>query len=333
VAPRGRRRNRVAAAAGILLVLGGATGCEGNTTVLPAPLLAQDGELRADVQVPLAGGAGRLEGTLVWQSDGRWIMVERIYYRDELGEEVVRRSRTNPGERAADYVGFVRQLNETPGLRLPGEVAQGGPITCAPGQARVSFAMVDDFRNEVFQWTRCGAGNFFTLSAGTGSVEPGTLRVITAVQLTRSFTLGDSERSVFEGSIPFGTLARGSDSPAREPGSRAFLSLDGSVPSDWSDFWTRHAGAGVPEPTVDWGSEMVLLATPGRRTEAGHGVGVRRVLPVGVATQVQAVESIPGDFCAPASLTAYPFHLVRAPLGPPPVNFAELLPQRFACGG
>jgi len=317
----------------MLLVIVGVAGCEGNTTVVPAPLLAQVGELRADVQVPLAGGSGRLEGTLVWQSDGRWVMVERIYYRNQLGEEVVRRSRTNPGERAADYAGFVRQLNETPGLRLPGEVEQGGPVSCAAGQATVTFAMVDDFRNEVAQWTRCAAGNLFSLSPGSGSSGPGTLRVVTAVQLTRSFTMGDAERSAFEGSIPFGTLARGSDSPAREAGSRAFLSLDGSVPEDWTAFWNRHAGAGVPEPEVDWATEMVLLATSGRRMEAGHAVGVRRVLPVGAATQVQAVESIPGDFCAPASLEAYPFHLVRAPLGPTPVTFADLLPQRFACGG
>ncbi|TVP43438.1 MAG: hypothetical protein EA350_13645 [Gemmatimonadales bacterium] len=317
----------------MLVVVGATTGCEGDTTVLPSPLLAQIGELRADVEVPLAGGTGRLEGTLVWQSDGRWVMVERIYYRNQLGEEVVRRSRTNPGERAADYAGFVRQLNETPALRLPGEVVEGGPNSCPGAQARVTFAMVDDFRNQVSSWTRCASGNFFTLSTGAGSPEPGAVRIVTAVQLARSFTMGDAERSGFEGSIPFGTLDRGADSPAREPGSRAFVSLDGSVPGEWSSFWRRHAGAGVPEPEVDWASEMVLLATPGRRTEAGHGVGVRRVLPVGVATQVQAVETIPGDFCAPASLEGYPFHLVRAPLGPAPVNFADLLPQRFACGG
>jgi hypothetical protein len=316
-----------------ILLFGVLAACDGEPTVLPSPRFAQIGELRADVELPLAGGEGRLEGTLVWQSDGRWALVERIYYRDRLGEEVVRRSRTNPGELSAEYTALITQLNETPGLRLPGEVDRGGPATCASNQARVTFAMVDAFRDQVARWTRCASGNLFTVTPGTGVPDPGASRVVTAVQLTRSFTVGDAERSIFEGSLPFATVGRGPDSPAREARSRAFLSTDGSPPPAWEDFWSRHAEAGEPLPAVDWTREMVLLATPGLRIEAGHAVGVRRVLPVGVATQVQAVESVPGDFCAPAALERYPYHLVIAPRGPDPVDFADLLPQRIPCGG
>jgi len=316
-----------------MLLLGILSACGDEPTVLPSPRFAQIGELRADVEVPLAGGDGRLEGTLVWQSDGRWVLVERMYYRDRLGEEVVRRSRRNPGELSGEYTALITQLNETPGLRLPGEVEQEGPVTCATNQARVTFAMVDAFRGEVARWTRCAIGNFFTVTPGSGGSDLGTPRVVTAVQLTRSFTIGDAERSVFEGSLPFSTVDRGADSPAREARSRAFLSSDGSPPPAWVDFWNRHAEAGVSSPTVDWNREMVLLATPGRRMEAGHAVGVRRILPVGVTTQVQAVESVPGDFCAPAALERYPYHLVIAPRGPAPVDFADLLPQRIPCGG
>lgn len=315
----------------LLLVL--LASCGGEPTVLPSPRFAQIGELRADVEVPLAGGEGRLEGTLVWQSDGRWVLVERIYYLDRLGEEVVRRSRTNPGERSGEYTALVTQLNETPGLRLPGEVEQEGPATCAPNQARVTFAMVDAFRDQVARWTRCATGNLFTVTPGSGTPDLGAPRVITAVQLTRSFTVGDAERSIFEGSLPFATLDRGPDSPAREARSRAFLSEDGSPPPGWEAFWGRHAEPGVTSPDIDWTREMALLATPGLRMEAGHAVGVRRVLPVGVATQVQAVEAVPGDFCAPAALERYPYHLVIAPRGPAPVDFADLLPQRIPCGG
>jgi hypothetical protein len=316
-----------------LLLLGALAACGGDTTVLPSPRFAQIGELRADVEIPLAGGDGRLEGTLVWQSDGRWVLVERIYYMNRIGEEVVRRSRRNPGELSGEYGTLVTQLNETPGLRLPGEVTQGGPVACAPNQSRVTFTMVDTFREQIAQWTRCATGNLFTVTAGSGGPDAGAPRVVTAIQLTRSFTIGDAERSVFEGSLPFATLDRGPDSPARELGSRAFLSTDGSTPPDWDAFWARHQGPGSPAPEVDWTREMVILATPGRRMEAGHAVGIRRVLPVGVATQVQAVEAIPGDFCTPAALERYPYHLAVAPRGPVPVDFADLLPQRIPCGG
>ncbi len=330
---RGRSRAAFGTALGAALLLPLVSGCEGTTTVVPSPRFAQIGELRADVEVPLAGGEGRLEGTLVWGSDGRWVLVERIYYGNVLGEEITRRSRTNPGEQGPEYASLVQQLNETPGLRLPGEVTQGGPTSCGEGRARVTFTMVDSFRDEFAVWTRCATGNLFTVTPGSAGPDAGAARVVTAVQLTRSFTVGDSERSIFDGSLPFATLDRGASSTAREPGSRAFASADGSPPAGWAAFWEAHAGAGVEPPVVDWSREIVILATGGRRDEAGHRMRVRRVLPVGATTQVEVVEEVPGDFCAPAALEQYPFHLVRAPRGALPVGFGELLPQRIPCGG
>jgi hypothetical protein len=296
------------------------------------PGFAEIGELRADVEVPLAQGAGRLEGTLVWQSDGRWVLAERIYYGTTLGSEVVRRSRLNPGVLSAEYGSLVRQLNDTPGLRLTGEVPEGGPGSCGT-ESKVTFTMVDSFRGISRRWTRCASGDLFTLSAtaaGGGAEAP---RVVTAAQLTRSFTLGDRQSSVFAGSVPFATLDQGTDSPAREAASRAFYSPEGTVPEDFLLFWTAHAGANAPLPSVDWTREMVLLATGGLRTEAGHEVELRRVLPVGIFTQIQWVERVPGDFCAPAALDRYPYHLVRAPLGPLPVVFGEAITLRIPCGG
>jgi hypothetical protein len=326
-------RHHVNPGALAIVLLGLVAGCEGTTTVLPSPRFAQVGELRADVEVPLAGGAGRLEGTLVWTSDGRWVLVERIYYGNVLGEEVTRRSRLNPGELGPEYASLVQQLNETPGLRLLGEVTQGGPATCGEGRARVTFSMVDDFRDEFASWTRCASGSLFTVTPGSAGPDAGAARIVTAVQLTRAFTAGDAERSVFEGSLPFATLDRGHTSGAREPTPRVFASTDGNPPEGWAAFWAAHAGAGAEPPAVNWSTEMVLLATGGRRNEAGHRFRVRRVLPVGAATQIEAVEEVPGDFCAPAALEQYPFHLVRAPRGSLPVDFGEFLLQRIPCGG
>jgi hypothetical protein len=95
-------------------------------------------------------------------------------------------------------------------------------------------------------------------------------------------------------------------------------------------------GTGIPAPEVDWGGD----GPPGHARTARRGRsrgGVRRVLPVGVATQVQAVEAIPGDFCAPAALERYPYHLAEGAPGacpgglrrsPPPADRLRRMSSR-----
>ncbi len=315
-----------------LLVVGVIPACEGSTTVVPTPRFAQIGEIRIDVERPIADGLGATEATLVWMSDGRWVLVERMLYQGRLGEERILSSRLNPGQLAPEYSTLNQQLNENPGLRLPGEVDQGLIPTCVSPRSRVRVTMVDTFRDEVAQWTRCVDGSLFTLSVGSAGPDANAPRVVNAAQLVRAFTLGDSERSVFEGSIPFANLDRGESSPARPDGPMVFLTEDGTEPDGWSDFWQSHTEGSQPLPEIDWGSEMVLVGSPGLRNEAGHTVNVRRVLPVGTATRVEMLEEIPGDFCSPAARERYPFHIVVAPLGPRPVSFSEPSELRVPCG-
>ena len=299
--------------------------------VLPAPRFAQVGELRADVQVPL-GPEGRLEGTIVWQSDGRWSLVERIYQRDILGGEVVRTSSNNLRDLTTAYASLVQQLNESPGLRLTG--GQIPPIagSCAPDQTRIRFSMVDTFRNEIQTWDRCARGNLFTLTPGSAGPDAAAARIVTAVQLIRSFTLGDLERSVFQGSLPFATLQTGVGTPAIPQTARFFRSSDGNAPEDWLAFWASLMGNQVSQPDIRWQEEMVLLMVDGNRGEAGHRLRVRRVLPVGALTLIEAVEEIPGDFCTPASVSERPYHLVRVPRIATAVQFGQPLPLRTPCG-
>lgn len=310
----------------------GLLACEGSTTVVPNPRFAQVGEIRIDVELPISDGLGSTEATLVWASDGRWVLVERMRYLGRLGDERVLNSRLNPGQLAPEYATLNQQLNENPGLRLPGEVDQGLIPTCAPPRSRVRVTMVDSFRDEVAQWTRCADGGLFNLSVGSAGPDANAPRVVNAAQLVRSFTLGDAQRSVFEGSIPFASLDRGQDTPARPEGPLVFLSEDGLEPQGWEEFWAAHSEGSGSLPEIDWGAEMVLVGAPGLRTEAGHQVNLRRVLPVGAATRVEMLEEIPGDFCSPAARDRYPFHIVVAPLGPRPVTFSEPSVLRVPCG-
>lgn len=321
-------RTLILPAVSFLIVL---AGCDGGTTEVTDPRFAQVGELRIDVELPVGDGLGIAEATLVWHSDGRWVLVERMRYRGVEGGERILNSRRNPGELAPEYSTLNQQLNDNPGLRLPGEVDQNLVPECLPPRSRVRVMMVDHFRDEVAQWTRCTDGGLFNLSTAAAGPDSEAARVINAAQLARSFTLGDEERSAFEGSIPFATLSRGEDSPAEPSGPLVFLTDDGSEPEGWAAFWEANGGGHLPL-VVDWSSEMVLVGAPGLRTEAGHRIQVRRVLPVGTATRVESLEEIPGDFCSPAARDRYPYHIVVAPLGPRPVSFSDPHQSRIACG-
>lgn len=317
---------------GLILMLLAIVGCGDTTTVVPTPRFAQVGEIRIDVERPSPGANGLTQATLVWRSSGRWALVERIVYRGETGDERVLNSRLNPGQLTTEYQTLNRQLNENPGLRLIGEVDDDLIPQCTGPRSRVRVTMVDTHRDEIAQWTRCTEGDLFGLSSAAAGPDPEASRVISAAQLVRSFTLGDQSRSAFEGSIPFATIDRGEDSPARPEEPRVFLSEEGVQPEGWLDFWQRHAGPDEPLPSVDWTEEMILVGSPGLRIEAGYRARVRRVLPVGTATRVEMLEEIPGDFCSPAARDRYPYHIVVAPLGPRPVSFSEPQTLRVPCG-
>lgn len=329
LAPRRRGAFGVSIALG-LVVLGG---CDGGSSpgADPGPF-GEVGEIRVDVQTPTPGGVGRVESTLLWLSDGRWALAERMFHEGVMGDEVVRRSRGNPGDLQAEYQALILQLNENPALRLFGAVNPDVNLTCIAPQSRIDVALLDTRKNALARWTRCVSGGLWNLSAPTAGPDLAAVRVVTAAQLVRGFTVGDQGRSAFEGSLSFATLARGDDSPARPSEPRVFLSKSVLPPSDFVAFWASHAGASAPLPNIDWEREMVLLAAAGVRDEAGRELRIRRVLPVGTATLVEVVEDIPGDFCSPAKAVRHPFHLVRTPLGPVPITFGEILPNRFPCG-
>lgn len=314
----------------ILLAMGG---CDGDSVTLPDPRFGQVGQIQVQFQSPVAGGVGMLEETLVWRSDGPWVLAERISYDQEQGGEAVRRPVLNPGDLTPEYRSLIQQVNESPGLRLfAGDVPQSLEPECDDTQSRVILTIRDDFRGEQARWSRCADGGFFAATPGGAGPDAGASRVVTTAQLARFFTLGDQAVSSYLGTIPFRTLARGADSPARPIGPRSFRSGDGSPPGDWEEFWASHAGANEPQPAVDWDQEMVILGAVGRQLEAGDSVQVRRILPIDEGTRVELMRRVPGDFCSPAAQEGYPYHLVVAPRTAAPIQFADPLVERIPCG-
>ncbi|TVP78581.1 MAG: hypothetical protein EA352_01860 [Gemmatimonadales bacterium] len=316
----------------ILILAGFLVACEDSTTEVSPGRFGETGEIRVDVNRPLAGGTGGVETALVWRSDGRWVLAERIRYRGEMGAERVVNSRLNPGELAPEYASLIRQLNETVGLRIVDEVPSDLDPACEPPRSTVSVTIVDALRDSVVRWDRCGDGDLFDLTPAGAGPDPQAARIVTAAQLVRFFTLGDEDRSAFRGSIPFAQIDAGETSPAAPPESLVFVSDVGEPPGEFVQFWTEHAGSEVSLPQVDWSRDMVIVASTGPRTEAGHRLRVGRVLPVGTATRVEVLEERPGDFCAPASRDTHPFHIVVAPRGPTPVTVSDPLENRVPCG-
>jgi hypothetical protein len=322
-----------------LLLLGGLlAGCEDTTTVLPAPQFGQNGQIQVDVRSPL-GTEGFLSESLVWRSDGPWTLVERVNYRGVQGSETLRYSRLNPGELAAEYASLIGQLNGSPGLRLfGGNPSQGLEPICnpvlEPGSlpTTVTVTIRDDFRGESARWVRCARGTFSTITPGESGPDPEASRAITAAQLVRFFTLGEAFSPTYPGTLPYATLSQGEHSPALPDEPRTFVSMDGEAPAAFLEFWTAHAGADIPVPSVDWETEIVLLAAVGARDEAGDELRVTRVVPIGEATRVEVTERIPGDFCSPAAKRIHPFHLIVVPSVPLPIEFTPPRVERVPCG-
>jgi hypothetical protein len=316
-----------------VLLAGALSGCDNDVTNPVDPRFGQVGEILIEIRSPVLGGLGVLEESLLWRSEGPWVLVERFGFDGRPGDETVRRPALNPGDLVNEYASLIRQLNETTGLRLfVDQVSQDLQPTCAGLRSRVTVTIRDTFRGEQARWVRCADGTLFTITPGSAGPDEGASRVVTAAQLTRSFTVGDNAFSTYLGSVPFYTLDRGEDSPARPTEPRAFRSPDGNAPEGWSQFWAAHAGAGTPEPGVDWNTQMVLLAAVGRRLEAGDSVKVLRILPIDQGTRIELVDRIPGDFCSPGAREGWPFHLVVAPRTAAPILFNDPIVERVSCG-
>ncbi len=305
-------------------------GCGDNGTTPPGTLrFGQLGHIQVHLDVPLQLRAGRLDQTLTWGSSGAWTFQESIWFRGLVGDETFLRNPGDPSLYAADYASLITQVNEVTGLELfIEELSPDVDEECGPTRTRITFTIFDEVRDEEIAWIRCVAGSMSNLTPLDAGPDPAASRVALAAQLARNRTLGENFVYAYAGSVPFGTLDRGEDTPTRLGAPVAFLDT-----SSWMSFWRDHAGVAVPTPAVDFETEMVIVGAVGPRREAGDSVEVRRILQVDVGTLTEVFERVPGDFCSPASRSHVPFHIVVAPRTPTPIRFSDIRVERVPCGG
>jgi len=315
-------------AAGLALV-GAMAACGDNGTTPPASLrFGQLGGVRAELEAPLRLGAGQLHQVLTWESSGAWMLQESISYRGLLGDEDLRRNPGDPAQYAADYASFITQINEVQGIELfVDELSPDTIPLCGPTRTRLTFTIWDDVRRDDVTWVRCVSGSLANLTPVDAGPDPAASRVALAVLLSRDRTVGESFVSVYGGSVPFGTLDRGEDTPTRLGSPVAFLDE-----AAWRSFWADHSGDGRTAPTVEFSQEMVIVGAVGVRSEAGDSVEIRRVLQVDQGTLTEIFERVPGDFCSPAARSHVPYHIVVAPRTPTPIRFADIRVERVPCG-
>ncbi len=301
--------------------------CEGRSPTPPGSLrYGQIGKASVQLTTPITLGLGTLQQDIEWTSAGTWTLREAISYAGVLGDANERTLSGNPEVSAGFYAQWITQVNETPGLDLfiP-DLNPGLNPSCGPTETRVRLTITDDARGESTSWTRCGIGPLETLTPLGAGPDPAAARVVSAAVLAKTFTVGDGFLSDYRGTVPFGTIDRGDNTPASLNGPRVI-----TTQVAWDAFWAEHKG-GTP-PAVDFNGEIVLIAAIGQRDEAGTTVEVRRVLPVQGGTFIEVFERVPGDFCSPASLRLVPFHIVVTPRVPTPVRFAETRVERVPCG-
>ncbi|MCY3807993.1 MAG: hypothetical protein OXG58_00895 [Gemmatimonadetes bacterium] len=287
------------------------------------------------MEVPLGGGIGLKQQVLTWNSDGAWTLFEVIGYDDVDGDETTVRSSGLPIAFAAGHQTLLHDFNEREGTRL-WELGREGR-ECGIGRSRVTFHVRDNPRDSIAEWQRC-AGRATSLKElderEVTEPDDGAAGVVYLATRARDLAFGkDFDDYAYTGSLPFGTVDKGTQTEIKEQKPRLFRSPDGrSAPAEWVRIWDEHRpGSSLPE--VDWAGEMVVLATAGPRHELGDSIEVRKVLLVGEERDifVEVVQRVPGDYCAPARRDVWPYHIVVTPRREGSFSFA-LRVERVPCG-
>lgn len=327
------------------MICAGLTGCDGIDPGNGLLRFGSEGEVRITVEVPLQGEVGWLQQVVTWSSDGAWKFFEQIGYRGSTGDENLSRNPGLPIHYAAQYPSLIQLLNDG-GAKVFGVDSILDPQlepACGVGRTRVTLQIYDSGREERREWTRCAADASTLRNVKTEGAGPdtGASRIIQAAIKIRDWTVGQDFLSVYSGSLPYGTLDKGTQTGSGIESIEWFRSPDGSdgaaTRERFLTFWEMHTeGSGREAPEIDWETEMVIVGAVGVREEVGDSVEVRRVLLIGndervTGTKIEVVERNPGDFCAPARRIVRPYHIVVAPRTPEPF-FPEVRAERVPCG-
>lgn len=275
-----------------------------------------NGLIRVTVEVPLEGGIGVKQQVLTWNSDGAWTLFEVIGYDGVDGDETTVRSPGLPIAFATGYQTLLHDFNEREGTRLWELGSERRE--CGIGRSRVTFHVRDNPTDSIAEWQRCaGRATSFKELDEREVTEPddGAARVVFLAERARNLALGEGFGYAYTGSLPFGTVDKGTQTGIKEEKPRLFRSPDGrGAPAEWVRIWDEHR-PGSSLPQVDWAAEMVILVTAGPRHELGDSIEMRKVLLRGDEREifVEVVQRVPGDYCAPARSDVWPYHIVVTP--------------------
>lgn len=310
-----------------------ACGDDGTTQPPGTVRFGQLGSLEVRLEAPLRFGEGRLDQVIRWASSGAWTLEETISYRERTGDVRLLSNPGDPAAFAAAYATLITRINEREGDPGKGlglfidELPQELDPQCGPTRTRVTFRVSDDFSDETASWTRCADGSLANLTPRDAGPDPAASRIVEVARIARNGTVGEDFISRYAGSVPFGTLDRGQDTPSSVRSPVVFTQR-----GPWLAFWGEHA-PGTDPPAVDFTEEMVVAGIVGVRREAGDSVEVRRILQVDQGTLVELSERVPGDFCTPADVNHVPFHIVVSPRTPDPLRFGDVRVEIVPCGG
>lgn len=351
--PRGVRATVRVLRTLIGLALATVAGCATDGGTQPGQLrFGQLGEVRVTVVSPLIvaqGGVistqGELQQVFTWHSSGAWQIAESVFYQGTLGDEDVSKNPGNPAFYQGAYATLITHLNDTPALKLFGETLEleqnGSPDCFGDGRdsrSKVIVQLSDSVTDGLVRWTVCAEGTLEDLTPEGAGPDRDASRVVQAAVLARDFGLGERWESKYIGTLPYGTLDKGEGSKAQsltQP--RVFrlgsgVNASATAPAEFAAFWREHKGQDQAPPNVDWARQMVIAAAIGPVPEAGDSIEVRRIVEDGLGTTlVEFFERQPGDFCAPASRTQIPFHIVVAPRVTNLVRFGTPRIERVPC--
>jgi len=192
-------------------------------------------------------------------------------------------------------VGVITELSSRSFLQLEPALEVGITDECPPGDTRITFSIMDLPRNSTKTWQQCARDPLSELRTLGAGPEPEAARLVQAALTVRNATWGRDSVSAYDGSVPFGTLARGGETVATAAAPFAVL-----TDTAWSAFWLEHSGSAQPSE-VDFDTEMVIVGAVGRREEAGDSVEIRQILQLVDGTLTHVVEQVPGDCCSPVA--------------------------------
>ncbi|MBW3535732.1 MAG: hypothetical protein KY453_11055, partial [Gemmatimonadetes bacterium] len=249
-------------------------GCDNGTGPPNGLRFGQIGQVVIELVTPKREGRGELRQSIVWRSSGEWRLSESIVYRGVVGDAHDRASRGDPALSAGAYAEWITRVNEVQGLQIIDfpELSEGTDEDCGIFRTRVTVSITDDVRDETRSWTVCAENDLENLVTRGSGPEGASGRVVQAAMMVRDVTVaaGSPFRSVYAASFPFATLLRGEDLTADVPGGGVIRD-----PLEWSEFWAGVSDGADPPLSVDFETEVVLVARlhPDTvRVEAGDSV-------------------------------------------------------------